>query len=48
MKVTIRQETQTDFDSVYSVVKLAFLNPEHTDHDEHNWLSIEEKFGVYS
>lgn len=47
MKVTIRQENQTDFDSVYSVVKLAFLNAEHTDHDEHNLVNRLRKSSAF-
>ncbi len=36
MEFIIRQETSADFDSVYEVVKAAFLNAEHTDNDEQN------------
>lgn len=33
-EILIRQETNADFDSVYEVVKAAFLNAEYTNHDE--------------
>lgn len=36
MKILIRQETKVDFDSVYNVVKAAFLNAAYTSNDEHN------------
>ena len=36
MEILIRQELNADFDSVYEVVKAAFLNAEYTDHVEHN------------
>lgn len=34
MNITIRQETESDFDAVYNVVKEAFANAEHTSGDE--------------
>lgn len=36
METMIRQEISADFDSVYKVVKAAFLNAAHTTHDEQN------------
>lgn len=39
MKILIRQETKVDFDSVYKVVKAAFLNAEYTSNDEHNLVA---------
>lgn len=36
MEAIIRQEIDADFDSVYKVVKTAFLNAAHTTHDEQN------------
>jgi predicted N-acetyltransferase YhbS len=36
MEILIRQEAGADFDSVYEVVKEAFLNAEYTNHDEQN------------
>lgn len=39
MEILIRQEAEADFDSVYEVVKEAFLNAEYTNHDEQNFNS---------
>lgn len=36
VEILIRQEAGADFDSVYEVVKEAFLNAEYTNHDEQN------------
>ena len=36
MKIVVRQETNEDFEKVYEVVKMAFLNAEHTNNDEQN------------
>lgn len=39
MNIIIREETNKDFDEVYDVVRLAFENAEHTDHNEHNLVN---------
>lgn len=36
MEILIRQEVSSDFARVYEVVKEAFLNAAHTNHDEQN------------
>lgn len=47
MKIHIRQENEIDFDRVYEVVKTAFLNAEHTDHDEHNLVNRLRKSSAF-
>lgn len=39
MDIIIRQEIKSDSDKIYNVVKSAFENAEHTDHDEHNLVA---------
>ncbi len=39
MEILIRQEVGSDFDRVYEVVKAAFLNAAHTNHDEQNLVA---------
>lgn len=36
MDIIIRQEFESDYDKVYSIVKSFFENAEYTDHDEQN------------
>ncbi|MGG7078994.1 GNAT family N-acetyltransferase [Clostridium sardiniense] len=39
MNIIIREENNKDFNEVYDVVRLAFENAEHTDHNEHNLVN---------
>ncbi|GAA0070497.1 N-acetyltransferase [Clostridium sardiniense] len=39
MDIIIREENNKDFNEVYDVVRLAFENAEHTDHNEHNLVN---------
>lgn len=39
MSIIIREENNKDFNEVYEVIKLAFMNAEHTDHNEHNLVN---------
>lgn len=39
MSIVIREENNKDFNEVYEVIKLAFMNAEHTDHNEHNLVN---------
>lgn len=39
MGIVIREENNKDFNEVYEVIKLAFMNAEHTDHNEHNLVN---------
>ncbi|MBY0756768.1 N-acetyltransferase [Clostridium sardiniense] len=39
MDIMIREENNKDFNEVYDVVRLAFENAEHTDHNEHNLVN---------
>lgn len=39
MDIIIREENNKDFNKVYDVVRLAFENEEHTDHNEHNLVN---------
>lgn len=38
MEIIIRKANENDYESIYSLVEAAFLNAEHTDHDEHNLI----------
>lgn len=39
MSIIIREENNKDFNEVYEVIKLAFMNAEHTDNNEHNLVN---------
>ncbi|KJU72267.1 GNAT family N-acetyltransferase [Clostridium baratii] len=39
MSIIIREENNKDFNEVYEVIRLAFMNAEHTDHNEHNLVN---------
>lgn len=39
MDIVIREENNKDFNEVYEVIKSAFMNAEHTDHNEHNLVN---------
>lgn len=39
MNIIIREETNKDFNEVHDIVKSAFKNAEHTDHNEHNLVN---------
>lgn len=39
MSIVIREENNKDFNEVYEVIKSAFINAEHTDHNEHNLVN---------
>lgn len=39
MNIKIRREEEQDYDKVYNVIKLAFENAEHTDHNEQNLVT---------
>ncbi|WP_312642012.1 N-acetyltransferase [Hydrogenoanaerobacterium sp.] len=47
MDVKIRQEKDSDMDEVYHVVKAAFENAPHTDHDEHNLVNRLRKSSAF-
>lgn len=39
MRTIIRQETESDWNEVYKVIKKAFETVEYSDHDEHNLVN---------
>ena len=39
MSIIIREENNKDFNEVYEVIRLAFMNAEHTDHNEYNLVN---------
>lgn len=47
MKIIIRQEQPEDYIETENVVKSAFANEEHSDHDEHNLVSRIRKSNAF-